>query len=158
MDACCLGTVLGGTYREILWWQTLFGHLRMIKTFQMLCDEIGLLVSQVMQSHSTKLRMEEFIHKMRFHLPLSALTIFRTNQKPPQVSLLFCKLMRCFKMCIKNRVRVGLLRLRNFPCGNFEWLKSAVCGIIADSPLYIYIYIYIYIYTMLRCKEFRNRN
>ncbi len=58
----------------------------------MLCNEIGPLVSQVMQSHSSKLhdflmRMEEFIHEMRFHLPLFALTIFPTNQKPPQASV-----------------------------------------------------------------------
>ncbi len=31
------------------------------------------------------MRLEEFIHKMHFHLPLLALTLFRTSQKPPVV-------------------------------------------------------------------------
>ncbi len=38
--------------------------------------------------------------------------------------------------------------VKEFPLRNFEWLKSAVCGIIADSPIYIYIYI--------RCYDVRN--
>ncbi len=42
----------------------------------------------IAQSHMTFLmRLEEFIHKMHFHLPLFALTLFRTSQKPPQASI-----------------------------------------------------------------------
>ncbi len=41
---------------------------------------------------------------------------------------------------------VGLSRWRNFPCGNFEWLNRAVCGITAHVYIYIYIYIYICIH------------
>ncbi len=52
---CSHVTVLGGNYTEILWWQTLPGHFRMtITTFQMLCNEISPLVSQVMPSHHAK--------------------------------------------------------------------------------------------------------
>ncbi len=45
-------------YTDILWWQTLLRHFRTTKTtFQMLCNKIGLLVSQVfpsiVQSHMT---------------------------------------------------------------------------------------------------------
>ncbi len=47
---------------------------------------------QVIPSHSAKshdflMRLEEFICKMYFHLPLFALTLFRTSQKPPQTSI-----------------------------------------------------------------------
>ncbi len=97
-DACCLGTqscktVLWGNYTKILWLQTLLRHFRMtITTFQMLCNEISLLVSQVIPSHNAVtwlflVRVEELIRKMRFHLPLSAWTLFRTIQKPPQASV-----------------------------------------------------------------------
>ncbi len=56
---CCLGmqsckAFLVGNYTEILWWQILLGHFRMIITCQMLWNEIGPLVSQVLPSHSTK--------------------------------------------------------------------------------------------------------
>ncbi len=53
-------------------------------------NEIGPLAGQVIPSHSAKshdfywICLEEFIRKMCFHLPLFALTIFRTSQKPPQ--------------------------------------------------------------------------
>ncbi len=85
-------TVLGGNNTEILWWQTLLGHFRMTITFQMLCNEIVLLVSQVLPYHSAKshdffLHMDEFIRQIYLHLPLFALTIFLTSQKPPQVSV-----------------------------------------------------------------------
>ncbi len=33
------------------------------------------------------MRLEEFIRKMHFHLPLIALTLFRTSQKSPQASI-----------------------------------------------------------------------
>ncbi len=48
----------------------------------------------IAQSHITFLRhLEELIHKMRFHLPLFTLTLFRTSQKSPQASVkVFCKL------------------------------------------------------------------
>ncbi len=37
----------------------------------------------IVQSHMTFLmHLEEFIRKMHFHLPLFALTLFRTSQKP----------------------------------------------------------------------------
>ncbi len=42
----------------------------------------------IAQSHITFLmRLEEFIRKMHFHLPLFALTLFCTSQKPPQASV-----------------------------------------------------------------------
>ncbi len=42
----------------------------------------------IAQSHMTFLmRLEEFIRKMHFHLPLFTLTLFRTSQEPPQVSV-----------------------------------------------------------------------
>ncbi len=42
----------------------------------------------IAQSHITFLmRLEEFIRKMRFPLPLFALTLFCTSQKPPQASV-----------------------------------------------------------------------
>ncbi len=48
--------------------------------------------------------------------------------------------------------RLGLSRWRNFPCVNFEWLNSAVCGITAHIYIYICTYvrmwIYIYIYYL----------
>ncbi len=66
--------------------------------------------------HSTTflMRLEEFIHKMHFFLPLFALTLFCTNQKSPQASeknvfpslyhIYFHHsfLMLYFKMCIKG--------------------------------------------------------
>ncbi len=80
--------------------------------------------SQVIPSHSAKshyfflIHLEEFIRKVHFHLPLYALTLFRTSQKPPQASVktylrikifLFeiwrfhhSFLMRYFKMRIKT--------------------------------------------------------
>ncbi len=82
--------------------------------------------SQVIPSHSAKSHdffwytffFEEFIRKVHFHLPLYALTLFRTSQKPPQASVktylrikifLFeiwrfhhSFLMRYFKMRIKT--------------------------------------------------------
>ncbi len=33
--------------------------------------------------------MEKYIQQIRFHLPLFALTLFHTSQKPPQVSVIF---------------------------------------------------------------------
>ncbi len=63
----------------------LLRHFRTTRTtFQMLWNEIP--------SHSAVtcfffMRLEECIHKMHFHLPLLALTLFRTSQKPPQVSV-----------------------------------------------------------------------
>ncbi len=48
-------TVLGGNDTEKLWQQTLLGHFRMTTTtFQMLCNETGPLVRQVMPPHYTK--------------------------------------------------------------------------------------------------------
>ncbi len=42
----------------------------------------------IVQSHMTLLmHSEEFIRKMRFHLPLFAQTLFRTSQKPPQANV-----------------------------------------------------------------------
>ncbi len=82
-------------YTEILWWQTLLGHFRTTKTtFQMLCNEIGPLVSQDLPSHHANhmtflMCLEEFIRQMHFHLPLFALTLFRTSQKLPQASIIF---------------------------------------------------------------------
>ncbi len=53
----------------------------------MLWSEIGPLVSQdlppIAQSHDFLMRLEEFIRKMHFHLPLFALTLFCSSQKPP---------------------------------------------------------------------------
>ncbi len=48
--------------------------------------------SQIIPSHSAKshdflMRLEEFIREIHFHLPLFALTLFRTSQKPPQASV-----------------------------------------------------------------------
>ncbi len=94
-----------------------------ITTFQMLWNEIGSLLVKlsrlIAQIHMTFLmRLEEFIRKMHFHLPLFALTLFRTSQKPPRANVktflrikgflfeiwrfhhLF--LMRYFKMRIKT--------------------------------------------------------
>ncbi len=48
---------------------------------------------------------------------------------------------------------LGLSRWRNFPCGNSEWLNSAVCGITAHIYIYththIYTYIYVYVYISI---------
>ncbi len=42
----------------------------------------------IAQSHMTFLmRFEEFIRKLHFHLPLFALTLFHTSQKPLQASV-----------------------------------------------------------------------
>ncbi len=60
-------------YTDILWWQTLLRHFRTTKTtFQMLCNKIGLLVSQVfpsiVQSHMTFLmRMWNLFGKCFHH-------------------------------------------------------------------------------------------
>ncbi len=119
---CSLKTFLGGNYTEILWWQTLLRHLRITITFQMLWNEIVCWLVRfcrpIAQSHITFLkRLEEFIRKMHFHLPLFTLTLFRTSQKPPHASIIFfwqikgflfeiwcfqhSFLMRYFKLCIK---------------------------------------------------------
>ncbi len=65
----------------------------------------------------------------------------------------------CFKcphVLAKLEPHLGLSWWRNFPCGNFEWLNSAVCGITA---YYIYIYIYSLCVYVLRCNKviFRNQ-
>ncbi len=57
-------------------------------TFQMLWNEISPLLVKlfrlIAQSHITVLMcLEEFFHEMHFPLPFFALTLFRTNQKPP---------------------------------------------------------------------------
>ncbi len=130
-DASCLGmqsckTVLWGNYTKILWLQTLLWHFRMpIPALQMLCNEISLLVSQVIPSHNAVtwllVHVEELICEICFHLPLFALTLFHTIQKTPQSSvktflrikgfffyffLFWCVhplfLKRHFKMCIKQ--------------------------------------------------------
>ncbi len=135
-------TVLGGNYTEILWWQTLLEHFRTTKTFQMLWNEIGLLVSQVLpsQSHmSFLMHMEESTWQMRFHLPLFALTLFCTSQKPPQATVkTFLRikgflfkiwrfhhsfLMRYFKM----RIKTG-------------WWKHSYC-LLTESSHFAYVWI-----------------
>ncbi len=89
-----------------------------ITSFQMLCNKIGPLVSQVLPSHSTNshyflMHMEESTQQMCFHLSLFALILFSHKLKtsPSERKNFFCELRNLtfpslvsdaiLQMCIK---------------------------------------------------------
>ncbi len=117
-ECCCLGTQ---SCKTII--QKYFDDRLCSDNISDAVNEISPLLVKlfrlIAQSHMTFLmRLEEFIHKMHFHLPLFTLTLFRTSQKPPQASVkTFLRikgflfeiwhfhhsfLMRYFKMRIKT--------------------------------------------------------
>ncbi len=57
-------------------------------------DAVNELFRLIAQSHYFFMRLEEFIRKMRFHLPLFALTLFRTSQKKSKVKGFLFKIWR----------------------------------------------------------------
>ncbi len=116
MDACCMRMqsckiVLGGNYTEIFWrlkrkifWRLLLRHFRMtITAFQMLCNEIGPLFSQVMPSHRTK--SHDFIVA---HVGIYSVNVFpspiihinsflhKTKTTSSECKIFFCKIRGCF--------------------------------------------------------------